>query len=66
MRRRTNVSLLAALFLAGSTVSLWPLIATAQSITASEAKNHIGETATVCGKVVSTHYASRSRGQPTF
>jgi micrococcal nuclease len=66
MRRKANPWLLAALFLAGSTVSLWPLIATPQSITASEAKNHLGETATVCGKVAGTHYASRPRGQPTF
>jgi DNA/RNA endonuclease YhcR with UshA esterase domain len=36
------------------------------SISAPEAKNHAGESATVCGKVVSTHYAERSRGNPTF
>ena len=35
-------------------------------ITAVEAKNHIGERATVCGSVVSTHYAARSKGNPTF
>jgi hypothetical protein len=35
-------------------------------IAAAEAKNHIGERATVCGTVVSVHYASGSRGQPTF
>jgi DNA/RNA endonuclease YhcR with UshA esterase domain len=35
-------------------------------VAAADAKNHIGETATVCGKVVSTHYATRSRSQPTF
>ena len=35
-------------------------------ITAAEAKNHVGEKATVCGKVVDTHLASRSRGEPTF
>jgi hypothetical protein len=42
--------------------------ASAQSkkITAAEAKNHVGETQTVCGKVVSTHYATSSKGQPTF
>ena len=34
--------------------------------TATEAKNHVGEKATVCGKVVSTHFASGSKGQPTF
>jgi len=35
-------------------------------ISAAEAKNHIGEKATVCGNVVSTHYAARSKGNPTF
>jgi hypothetical protein len=36
------------------------------SISAAEAKNHVGEKATVCGEVASTHYAARSRGNPTF
>jgi hypothetical protein len=35
-------------------------------LSAAEAKNHIGEKATVCGKVVSARFAGRSRGQPTF
>jgi hypothetical protein len=35
-------------------------------ITAAEAKNHTGERATVCGKVVSTRYATTSKGEPTF
>lgn len=30
------------------------------------AQNHIGEKATVCGLVASTHYASSSKGEPTF
>lgn len=38
----------------------------AASISASEAKNHAGENATVCGQVASTHYAATSKGQPTF
>ena len=37
-----------------------------KNITAAEAKSHIGERVTVCGKVVSTHYATRSKGSPTF
>lgn len=37
-----------------------------KALTATEAKNHIGEQATVCGKVVSTRYAESSRGSPTF
>lgn len=36
------------------------------SISAAEAKNHIGENVTVCGEVASSHYADRSRGNPTF
>lgn len=35
-------------------------------ISANEAKNHVGETATVCGQVAGAHYAMRSRGRPTF
>lgn len=35
-------------------------------ITASQAKDHVGEVQTVCGKVVSTHFAAQSKGQPTF
>jgi DNA/RNA endonuclease YhcR with UshA esterase domain len=42
-----------------------PLLAQSRLSTA-EAKNHIGETATVCGSVVSTRYASSTKGQPTF
>jgi hypothetical protein len=36
------------------------------SISAADTKNHVGERATVCGEVASTHYAARSRGNPTF
>jgi hypothetical protein len=32
----------------------------------SQAKEHFGETATVCGEVVSTRYADSTKGQPTF
>jgi hypothetical protein len=35
-------------------------------ISASEAKNHAGKNATVCGEVASTHYAATSRDTPTF
>ncbi len=34
--------------------------------TAGEAKNHVGEKGTVCGNVVSTHYSTRTKGNPTF
>jgi micrococcal nuclease len=36
------------------------------TITASEAKDHIGQVATVCGKVMSARYNPASRGSPTF
>ena len=35
-------------------------------ISADQAKKHIGQRATVCGTMVSAHYASSSKGQPTF
>jgi hypothetical protein len=48
-------------------VVLWSAIGLAQaSISAAEAKDHVGEKATICGEVISTHYAARSRGNPTF
>lgn len=37
-----------------------------KKISASEAKSHIGEQATVCGKVVSTRFAESTHGSPTF
>jgi hypothetical protein len=43
-----------------------PAYSQGNKITASEAKNHIGERATVCGHVASIRYADRSKGQPTF
>jgi micrococcal nuclease len=35
-------------------------------ITAVGAKNHVGKETTVCGKVVSARFASKSKGQPSF
>jgi DNA/RNA endonuclease YhcR with UshA esterase domain len=37
-----------------------------KKLAAAEAKDHFGETAIVCGEVVSTSYADSSNGQPTF
>jgi DNA/RNA endonuclease YhcR with UshA esterase domain len=34
--------------------------------TASEARTHVGETATICGEVVSTRFAASAKGHPTF
>jgi len=36
------------------------------SISAEQAREHVGQKMTVCGNVASTHYASTSRGNPTF
>jgi hypothetical protein len=50
-----------------SVIVLWAALGLAQtSISAADAKNHVGERATVCGEVASTHYAVSSRGSPTF
>ena len=35
-------------------------------LTSAQAKDHFGETATVCGEVVTTSYADSSKGHPTF
>jgi hypothetical protein len=45
---------------------LSPMFAIARNIPTSEANAHIGEQATVCGKVADTHTASSARGMPTF
>jgi hypothetical protein len=36
------------------------------TIAAAEAKHFVGKTATVCGRVVHTHFARYERGAPTF
>ncbi len=41
-------------------------VAAQRKISATEARDHAGETATVCGNVVSTRYAASTKGQPTF
>src|SRR5580704_13298141 len=54
-------------FVVSAVVVLLAALSYAQtSISAAEAKNHVGERGTVCGEVASTHYAARSRGNPTF
>ena len=48
-------------------LSLLAAMSAAQTaLSAAEAKNHIGEKATVCGEVASAHYAERTKGSPTF
>ena len=38
----------------------------ADLLTAQQAAEHVGETATVCGVVASANYATKSKDQPTF
>jgi hypothetical protein len=40
--------------------------ALAADISSKEAKDHVGETVTVCGAVVATRYARTVEGEPTF
>jgi len=42
------------------------IVFSANNISPEDAINHIGQQATVCGNVSSTHFSSRSKGQPTF
>ncbi len=61
------VWMLLCLIVASSLATLIIEPALAQKkLTAVEAKEHFGETATVCGEVVSTRYAASTKGQPTF
>jgi hypothetical protein len=41
-------------------------VAAQQRLSPAEAKQHVGEIATVCGLVASTKFAAGTRGQPTF
>lgn len=61
MKRRTFLPLTVFCLTAVASAS-----AQTKTITATEAKNHVGERATVCGKVVTSRYADRSKGEPTF
>jgi hypothetical protein len=59
---KSRLLLLLALF----SLTNFSLYAQTQRITATEAKDHVGERATVCGQVASTRYADKSKGGPTF
>jgi DNA/RNA endonuclease YhcR with UshA esterase domain len=63
--RRVRFFLLLPCLLLASTM-LHAQASQLKKLTAAEAKDHVGEKATVCGKVVSTRYAASSRGRPTF
>lgn len=61
------ISSIGAAAIVGCTVfSILTAAAAADPLTAAQAANRVGENATVCGVVASTHYASASKGQPTF
>ena len=49
-----------------ATLLLFAAVGLSETLTASQAKAHEGENATVCGSVASEHTAMRSRGEPTF
>jgi len=59
---RSASGLLVLIFALGSAVSSFA----EQRLTATQAKAHVGEQATVCGSVAGVHYATRSKGEPTF
>jgi len=61
MKRLRSLSVLVFCLLA-----ILNVYAQTKKITAAEAKDHIGDRATVCGKVASSHYAKSSKGEPTF
>jgi hypothetical protein len=61
LQRRLASALFAVLWLAAAASG-----AVEGTLTAAEARHHVGERATVCGKVESTRYAASSRGRPTF
>src|ERR1700722_8794431 len=65
--RKRKMTITARIFRVPITVLLAIQFVQAQkTLTAAEAKNHIGEAKTVCGEVASTHHATTSRGSPTF
>jgi len=43
-----------------------PLLSISQTLTAPQAKDHVGENATVCGRVANEKEATSSPGSPTF
>jgi|ERR1017187_4601308 hypothetical protein len=57
---------LRTLSVAGFLLSIALLPVMAQTISAANAKNHIGEQTTVCGLVAGKHIASQSQGTPAF
>ena len=63
MRIKNNLLFLALLLLL---LTATPLAYSTDNILPEEALNHVGERGTVCGIVASSHFAFRSKEQPTF
>jgi hypothetical protein len=66
MSRKSFVLSIAALIASVAVHAATPVVAAPNALTPGEAPGHVGETATVCGVVVSTRYAAGTKGQPTF
>lgn len=64
--KRSNVLLVASVTLASLFAISAFVSGQTKKLTAEQAKDHIGEQATVCGQVVSARYAASTRGNPTF
>jgi micrococcal nuclease len=64
MRRKLGLIVLACLI--GFGIVFNTRSQSSQGLAPSEARNHVGEIATVCGEVASTKYSAASRGGPTF
>jgi hypothetical protein len=58
--------LIALVFCLMGCASLDARPAKTHTLPAEQAKDHVGETATVCGQVASVHYAYKTGGHPTF
>ncbi len=56
----------ATLLAASAVVGLWAPAAGAADLRPEDAAKHIGETATVCGVVVSAKFEAHARSQPTL
>jgi hypothetical protein len=66
MIQETRMGMLRPLGVLFSLLSIALLPAAGATITAADAKNHIGEHGTVCGKVAGERTATSSKGEPTF
>jgi len=47
-------------------IMIFGITSRAQSITPNQTKKKIGDTATVCGMIKSSHFSSQANGHPTY